>query len=233
MKVIWPGYLKTGKTSLANALRILGYKTYDFFEQVEFLGDEFYDLFTKGKVPDFKALFEDVDAITDNPGCLIFEELFEYFPNAKVILTVRDEEEWLLSLRKHMLLLLREGFIYFYFYNNRGYWINRLCRQALNGSENPDASFVHRKRYRWHNERVKQVIPKDQLLIYNVKEGWKPLCDFLGHEVPDQPFPHINPGGGVVRERAWKCVRKTALKLFVWSLFVVVLAALVYRYFDV
>lgn len=100
MKVICPGYLKTGTTSLANALRILGYKTYDYFEQVEFLGDEFYDLFTKGKVPDFKALFEDVDAITDNPGCLIFEELFECFPNAKVILTVRDEEEWLRSLRR-------------------------------------------------------------------------------------------------------------------------------------
>jgi hypothetical protein len=43
-----------------------------------------------------------------------------------------------------------------------------------------------------HNEEVKQRVPPERLLVYEVKEGWGPLCDFLGVEVPDRPFPHLN-----------------------------------------
>ena len=43
-----------------------------------------------------------------------------------------------------------------------------------------------------HNEEVKRRVPKERLLVYEVKEGWKPLCEFLGVEEPDKPFPHLN-----------------------------------------
>jgi hypothetical protein len=43
-----------------------------------------------------------------------------------------------------------------------------------------------------HNEEVEQRVPPERLLVYEVKEGWGPVCDFLGVEVPDQPFPHLN-----------------------------------------
>ena len=43
-----------------------------------------------------------------------------------------------------------------------------------------------------HNEEVKQRVPAEKLLVYEVKEGWAPLCEFLGVEVPDKPFPHLN-----------------------------------------
>src|SRR5215204_624669 len=43
-----------------------------------------------------------------------------------------------------------------------------------------------------HNEEVKQRVPVEKLLVYEVKEGWGPLCEFLGVEVPDKPFPHLN-----------------------------------------
>jgi hypothetical protein len=39
---------------------------------------------------------------------------------------------------------------------------------------------------------VKAKVPHDKLLVFDVHEGWKPLCDFLGKEVPDVPFPHLN-----------------------------------------
>ena len=61
---------------------------------------------------------------------------------------------------------------------------------ALLGSANPKSAFILRKRYREHNHRVKALVPSEKLLVYNVKQGWKPLCDFLGCEVPTIAFPH-------------------------------------------
>jgi hypothetical protein len=43
-----------------------------------------------------------------------------------------------------------------------------------------------------HNEEVRRRVPQEQLLVYEVKEGWGPLCEFLGVEEPDTPFPHLN-----------------------------------------
>ncbi|KAL4886175.1 hypothetical protein BJY04DRAFT_213709 [Aspergillus karnatakaensis] len=42
-----------------------------------------------------------------------------------------------------------------------------------------------------HNTEIVSRIPADRLLVYNVKEGWDPLCRFLGVEVPAGPFPHV------------------------------------------
>ena len=41
-------------------------------------------------------------------------------------------------------------------------------------------------------EDVKRTVPPDQLLVFNVKEGWEPLCNFVGVLVPDTPFPRLN-----------------------------------------
>ena len=68
---------------------------------------------------------------------------------------------------------------------------------ALLGSANPKSGFILRKRYREHNHRVKALVPSEKLLVYNVKQGWKPLCDFLGCEVPTVAFPHENIKGEI------------------------------------
>ena len=51
--------------------------------------------------------------------------------------------------------------------------------------------------YGMHNQQVRDMVPKGQLLEYNVKEGWEPLCAFLEIDVPDRPFPHLNEGGSI------------------------------------
>ena len=61
---------------------------------------------------------------------------------------------------------------------------------AVFGSTNPSSTCVSRKRCRIHNHRVKSLVPPGKLLVYNVKQGWKPLCDFLGCEVSTVAFPH-------------------------------------------
>jgi hypothetical protein len=53
---------------------------------------------------------------------------------------------------------------------------------------------------RWNRE-VKERVPAEQLLVYEVKEGWGPLCEFLGVEVPEnKPFPYLNDAEAFPRE---------------------------------
>lgn len=73
MKIICAGLAKTGTTSLASALRILGYKVYEYPEHVAFNGEEWLDIYMKGKSPDFVSMYKDVDAVTDRPPAFGFK----------------------------------------------------------------------------------------------------------------------------------------------------------------
>ena len=48
------------------------------------------------------------------------------------------------------------------------------------------------ERYRDHNDEVRRTIPPHRLLVYEVSQGWKPLCEFLEVRIPDEPFPKVN-----------------------------------------
>ena len=70
---------------MATALRMLGYNVYDFEEQYFYLGDEILKMMNEGWTDDdLKRIFKDVDAVTDSPACILFEELLKVFPDAKV-----------------------------------------------------------------------------------------------------------------------------------------------------
>jgi hypothetical protein len=67
-----------------------------------------------------------------------------------------------------------------------------------------------------HNEEVKNYVPPEKLLVYSVKEGWEPLCAFLGVPVPDMPFPHLNdrenfPGNQVRQQARTRLVRVASI----------------------
>ena len=85
MKIICSGYQKTGTKSLAAALRLLGYKVFDFEEQFFFLGKDLSQILEKGwNITDLQKIYKDVDVIIDLPSCILWEELHEAFPDAKV-----------------------------------------------------------------------------------------------------------------------------------------------------
>ena len=200
MKVICAGLSKTGTTSLAKALQVLGYNVYDFQEHYEFHLQQWLDSFETDRHPNFKEIYEGVDAVTDVPPAFWFEEISADFPEAKVILTVRDSEDaWLKSWKEHLQLAL--GF-FTRFYTKPLFiivpWMRKAKRffdtlhQAIYGSFNPEATALYRVKYRQHNERVQAVIPAEKLLVFNVKQGWKPLCEFLECDVPSTPFPRVN-----------------------------------------
>ena len=72
---------------------------------------------------------------------------------------------------------------------SRVLWHNpRLFAGGIHAGEGEQAKEVYTK---WIAD-VKAVVPEAQLLVFNVKQGWQPLCDFLGVPVPDTPFPRVN-----------------------------------------
>jgi len=85
MKVIFAGYSKTGTKTMAEALTVLGYNVYDSLENGHYLYREWNKVFWEGATPDdFRRMYEGVDAVTDLPCFLFWEQLHEAFPDAKV-----------------------------------------------------------------------------------------------------------------------------------------------------
>ena len=197
MKVICAGLMKTGTKSIAKALQHLGFTVFDWEEQTFDFLDHWVDVFQNGAKPDVKRVYESADVCIDSPGFFFFEEILEAFPDCKVILTVREEDSWVHSLSYHFesvyaarskvsMLLSPTAKKMFYVFKS-------LLNAAFGSSFSKyKSTYVFRKRYRIHNDRVKSVVPADKLLVYNVKQGWKPLCDFLECEVPTVAFPHEN-----------------------------------------
>ncbi|CAH3167843.1 unnamed protein product, partial [Porites lobata] len=173
MKIICAGLSKTGTTSMVKALEILGFKVYDWKEHVTIHVDEWLDIYLKGKTPDFASMYKDVDAVTDHPA----EEILQAFPDTKVILNVRDSED------NDVDMYLNAGFLVKWLMRNwshRKYYALLDCTNVVAvGSLQTESTVLFRKKYREYNERVQTVIPKERLLVYNVKQGWEPLCMFL------------------------------------------------------
>jgi len=227
MKVIIAGYSKTGTKSIQKALRLLGYSVDDLHEHLDERTDYWWRIFVAdpndpiAQTPEiFKEMYANVDACTDTPAYLFWEQILEAFPNAKVILSERDNEDvWWDSLRKHFIRERRENigaWLLLYFPN----WILKLCCDDMwrahrrhrdmswGGAVGPLSpigpnrvnAMIAKKRYREHNAYVREKCPSEKLLIYNAKQGWDPLVKFLGIKAPDIPFPNANKGGQIISD---------------------------------
>lgn len=211
MKLICAGMPKTGTKSIAKALRHLGLKVFDWEEQVFDFLDHWVEVYQNGARPDVKRVYRNADAVVDISGNFFWEEILEAFPDCKVILSERDEDSWLKSLvnhletaeavKSHTVSLLSPT-------RRKMNCIIDCHRKAILGSCNAKSTYVFRKRYRIHNHRVKTIISPDKLLVYKVKQGWQPLCDFLGCEVPTVSFPHENINGEIPKTfTSWSMTR--------------------------
>ena len=203
MKVICAGMNKTGTKSISEALRQLGFTVYDWEEQLFDFLDYWVDVFQNGATPDVKQIYQDADAVVDMPGNLFWEEILEAFPDCKVILSERDEDSWIQSWVTQLETINDVR-------SRTANMLSQTCTTVTNvahcslialfGSMNPKNTCVFRKRYRMHNHRVKSIVPPEKLLVFNAKQGWKPLCDFLDCEVPTSAFPHENVKGRLLKE---------------------------------
>jgi len=213
MKVILAGYPKTGTKTMRAAFLELGFSNYDFPENCQYLRKDWMKIFTTGgTTEDFRRMFENVDTCTDMPCCYFWEEIHQAFPDAKIILTQRENEDiWWRSFKKQM--ATGDGFLFkilpylsptYYLFNK---FLKKMSYVVFGtfGSEpwfgeNVISEVILKGKYRRHNAHVLLNAPPNKLLVFKIEDGWGPLCEFLGLPQPDTPFPHSNRGAKITEE---------------------------------
>jgi hypothetical protein len=208
MHVIGAGFGRTGTMSMQAALNILGYRCYHMKEITEGPGHlQAWHEFVGGRAPmDWKTLFEGYEATVDFPACIYYRELLQEFPNAKVVLTVRDPERWFQSFLT--LQQTTDRFRVFRFVPRVRRFLNFVDLFLGKVFDFPRDHENCINTFNRHIQEVQAYVPTDRLLVFRVQEGWEPLCKFLGCEVPaGTPFPHLNEGKGALvtlaRERLY------------------------------
>jgi len=192
LEVIGAGYSRTGTLSLKHALEILGIgRCYHFTELLKRRHAKRWLAVLDGAPPVWDEVFAGYSATVDWPAVSYYRELADYYPDARVILTIRDPDQWHASLQD-ALLPLRRVLPSWIPWTSR---IGRLTDLTIwNGTfkgraENRDFAIACLQR---HSQEVCAEIDEKRLLVYDVKEGWEPLCNFLGRPIPDIPFPRTN-----------------------------------------
>lgn len=171
-KIFGIGFHKTGTTSLAKALSILGYRvTGPNWIADRNIGKNVYQKAFK--------LAEQYDAFQDNPWAVIFKELDGRFPGSKFILTIRPQEEWIKSVVNH--------------FDSR----STPMREWIYGAGSPKGhETIYISRYCRHNQEVADYFkdrPGDLLVLKITEgEGWEKLCPFLNKGIPAIKFPNTN-----------------------------------------
>ena len=192
ISLIGAGYGRTGTLSLKSALETLGYnKCHHMIEVIRNPGEpEKWLQAIDAKTVNWERLLEGYKATVDWPACHFYQELADYYPKAKVLLSIRDPLEWFESMSATTLGVIRKRMQA----SNTGQPKNlgtELVVNAAFGGEIDDAEHAIRM-FNQHTKEVVDTIDPDRLLTYNVREGWEPLCQFLDKPVPDTAFPRVN-----------------------------------------
>jgi hypothetical protein len=194
--VIGAGFGRTGTYSLKIALEQLGFgPTYhmsEVFQHPEHI--PLWQAAGEGKPVAWDQLFAGYESAVDWPASAFYRELMDLYPDAKVILTVRDAERWHESGRNTIFPErewgpdddvspeMRE----------HGRMVQTLLWDGIFDGRVLDRAHAVEV-FNRHIQTVQELVPPDRLLVYDVAEGWEPLSAFLGVPVPvGQEYPHLN-----------------------------------------
>ncbi|QKG22607.1 sulfotransferase family protein [Actinomadura verrucosospora] len=193
LQVIGAGFGRTGTLSLRTALERLGFGPCHhmkaLFEDPAQIG--LWREVTESESPDWDRVYAGYRATVDWPGAAYWRELVRHYPEAKVVLTVRDPERWYQSAQATI----------FQSHNAdldgappevsgmRDVADAIVWKGVLDGRFDKDHAIATFNR---HNEAVRRAIPSGRLLEFEAAQGWEPLCAFLGVPVPDEPYPRSN-----------------------------------------
>jgi Sulfotransferase domain len=203
MKVIGAGLPRTGTLSQKAALELLGFGP--CYHMVNVLTDlplaaqwaEAID-----ERADWEAIFGEHESTVDWPGSFFYRELAEAYPDAKVVLSIRDPEAWEKSMldtiwdvhygQTPMAHISKARELIDPDWRAYMQLMRRMfaAQGVFSGAEVRPGQFADAiSRYQ---DQVQRNIPEDRLLVWNVQEGWEPLCRFLEVDVPQSQFPHLN-----------------------------------------
>jgi hypothetical protein len=190
LRVVGAGVGRTGTMSLKTALeRLLGapcYHMVEVFSHPQHV--PVWHAAARGEMPDWQQLFAGYAAAVDWPAASFWPEISAAFPDAIVVLSLRERRKWWQSADETIFPALRDpqamplpG------------WhamIEEIVRSrftaALDDAEAAMAAFDR------HNAAVRAAVPASRLIEWQAADGWQPLCAALGLPVPDEPFPRVN-----------------------------------------
>jgi hypothetical protein len=202
LQLIGAGFGRTGTRSLKTALEHLGFAPCHHMGNVlaNPIEVETWHAAARGETVDWRAFLSDYRALLDWSSCEFWRELAAIYPDAKVLLSVRDPKLWQRSFSKTIEIELREPAppgdpVY-------GAWhamvTDLIAKRRFNNNFDPGHVI---EIFNDHVAAVQESIPHDRLLTYDVKEGWGPLCRFLGVPEPEIPFPNSNTTQDFIENR--------------------------------
>jgi hypothetical protein len=196
--VIGAGYGRTGTSSLKRGLEMLGFGPCHHMEEVIKHPAEgpTWVRAARGEAIDWKTFMRPWGSSCDFPSALYYRELMEAFPDAKVILSTRDAGSWYTSMSETIVPLYKRfpnrlvlPYLPIIGMSLRSMAGTRVYTEIIERfSEREHVIEMFEK----HTAEVKRVVPPDRLLVFEAKEGWAPLCKFLGVPVPAEPYPRVN-----------------------------------------
>jgi len=205
MQVIGAGLPRTATLSQKIALEMLGVTP--CYHMVNVLAE--LDQAKRWRAAVFGELspseiLDGFEGTVDWPGSFFYKELSDLYPDAKVLLSTREPEAWARSMRETIWGLFYDDILIRHLSDARsvvdapwkGYMQLMESMWERSGLiEGPSTSLEFMATsFERYCEEVKAYVPADRLLVWSASDGWEPLCEFLGVEVPDTPFPRVNDG---------------------------------------
>ena len=197
LKVLGAGFGRTGTLSLKYALEELGFGPCHHMMEVmrDPKQNEWFYRISQGDRVEWGEVFADYSSAVDWPSASYYAELIEVFPDAKVILSVRDPDSWYKSVKDTIFNVVP----------NIPHWVQAIFPRSkkiailieeivwqgvFNGRFNDRQYAIDV--YEKNTEAVMASVPSDRLLIHSAKEGWEPICKFLEVPVPETEYPWVN-----------------------------------------
>jgi hypothetical protein len=203
MKLIGAGLPRTATTTQMIALEMLGLPCYHMRDMMGDLAKSVpqWRQALEGNGP-WDEIFEGKESIVDWPGSYHWHELMDVYPDAKVLLSVRSAESWVNSMQNTIAQIWFGDSVMHHLAQAQyridplyAGWLDVLydmwAEAGIMVGSKADPEKMAAEMEEW-NQAVIDTVPADRLLVWNPKDGWDPLCEFLELPVPEPPLPHVN-----------------------------------------
>jgi len=199
LKVIGAGFGRTGTLSLKRALEEL--RLGPCYHMIEVNAHPEHDALwlalAKGESSDWRPMLKGYTSTVDWPTTSIWKALAAANPQARIILTLRDPEAWYASAAATIFARMLE-FVSMRASPDAVDPVRRRHMDMINTLivENTFGGSLAKEHaiavFNAHNEEVRHLVPRKQLLVYEPGEGWEPVCAFLDAPIPTTPYPKVN-----------------------------------------